>query len=219
MLELTDGEIRRPCRLMPLKPFYPHSNMSRKNHIYVISPIPNSQSRNSLDVCPDPFHHIGFLLWCYSTSDDHFWDFCQTDKLWKNKNSKSCKNYLLQEKRIFFNLVKSFTCDDQGVVFQGSVSIQFLFNLWKVISEINSNQLTFTNLSLSYEPTVAESSPSISISFSLIDSSLQEYPMLIAVSTLSPVRTHTFMSAFFIISMVSATWSWSLSSIAVTPRN
>ena len=47
--------------------------------------------------------------------------------------------------------------------------------------------------------------------------SLQETPIFIAVSILSPVRTHTLIPAFFKKSIVSATSSWSLSSIAVEP--
>jgi len=44
-------------------------------------------------------------------------------------------------------------------------------------------------------------------------------PMLIAVSILSPVKTQTLIPTFFMNWMVSATWSWSLSSIAVEPIN
>lgn len=42
-------------------------------------------------------------------------------------------------------------------------------------------------------------------------------PILIAVSTLSPVKTHTLIPVFFINWIVSATSHWSLSSIAVDP--
>ena len=47
--------------------------------------------------------------------------------------------------------------------------------------------------------------------------SLHEYPMLIAVSILSPVRTQTLIPASFMNWIVSPTPSWSLSSIAVDP--
>jgi hypothetical protein len=43
--------------------------------------------------------------------------------------------------------------------------------------------------------------------------------MLIAVSILSPVNTHTLMPASFIKAIVSATLSYNLSSIAVEPIN
>ena len=46
-----------------------------------------------------------------------------------------------------------------------------------------------------------------------------ETPMLMAVSTLSPVRTQTLMPAFFMNSIVSDTCSWRRSSIAVEPTN
>jgi len=46
-----------------------------------------------------------------------------------------------------------------------------------------------------------------------------ETPILIAVSTLSPVSTQTLIPAFFMNRIVSATSSWSLSSIAVEPIN
>mmetsp|Transcript_100408 Transcript_100408/g.290007 ORF Transcript_100408/g.290007 Transcript_100408/m.290007 type:complete len:280 (-) Transcript_100408:1997-2836(-) len=42
-------------------------------------------------------------------------------------------------------------------------------------------------------------------------------PMFLAVSSLSPVRTHSLMPAARTLSMVSSTPTWSLSSIAVTP--
>lgn len=41
--------------------------------------------------------------------------------------------------------------------------------------------------------------------------------MFIAVSTLSPVSTHTFIPAFLKLSIVSPTPSYNLSSIAVEP--
>ena len=44
-----------------------------------------------------------------------------------------------------------------------------------------------------------------------------EYPMLIAVSTLSPVRTQTLIPVSLNASIVSLTSSWSLSSMAVDP--
>mmetsp|Transcript_589 Transcript_589/g.1138 ORF Transcript_589/g.1138 Transcript_589/m.1138 type:complete len:273 (-) Transcript_589:1098-1916(-) len=49
-------------------------------------------------------------------------------------------------------------------------------------------------------------------------STLQLYPMLMAVSTLSPVKTHSLIPASARLDMVSATSSCNLSSIAVTPR-
>jgi len=48
-------------------------------------------------------------------------------------------------------------------------------------------------------------------------SSLHEYPILIAVSCLSPVSTHTFIPAFISVAMVSGTSFYILSSIAVAP--
>ena len=44
-----------------------------------------------------------------------------------------------------------------------------------------------------------------------------EYPISIAVSLLSPVRTHSLIPAFLRLAIVSGTPSWSLSSIAVAP--
>ena len=49
--------------------------------------------------------------------------------------------------------------------------------------------------------------------------SLQENPILIAVSNLSPVNTQILIPAFFKSSIVSPTLSYSLSSIAVAPNN
>ena len=49
--------------------------------------------------------------------------------------------------------------------------------------------------------------------------SRQEVPMLIAVSTLSPVSTHTWIPADFKSWMVLPTSSYSLSSIAEDPIN
>ena len=46
-----------------------------------------------------------------------------------------------------------------------------------------------------------------------------DIPILIAVSILSPVRTHTLMPTDFMNWIVSATLSWSLSSIAVEPMS
>jgi len=47
---------------------------------------------------------------------------------------------------------------------------------------------------------------------------LQEYPILIAVSTLSPVSTQILIPASFSLEIVSLTSSCSLSSIAVEPN-
>lgn len=47
----------------------------------------------------------------------------------------------------------------------------------------------------------------------------EEYPMLMAVSILSPVSTHTLMPAFFMNWIVSLTPSYNLSSMAVDPSN
>ena len=44
-----------------------------------------------------------------------------------------------------------------------------------------------------------------------------ETPIFIAVSILSPVKTHTLIPVYFINYIVLATWSYSLSSIAVEP--
>lgn len=46
---------------------------------------------------------------------------------------------------------------------------------------------------------------------------LQENPMFIAVSTLSPVKTQTFTPAYLSAAIVSPTLSYNLSSIAVAP--
>mmetsp|Transcript_30716 Transcript_30716/g.30207 ORF Transcript_30716/g.30207 Transcript_30716/m.30207 type:complete len:236 (-) Transcript_30716:624-1331(-) len=63
---------------------------------------------------------------------------------------------------------------------------------------------------------VVASTTKISMSCS---SSAQEYPMLMAVSTLSPVNTHSLIPAFRMNAIVSATSSCSRSSIAVAPTN
>lgn len=55
--------------------------------------------------------------------------------------------------------------------------------------------------------------------FISLSRSLQEWPIFMAVSTLSPVRTQTLIVAFLISAMVSPTSSYSLSSIAVDPIN
>ena len=68
-----------------------------------------------------------------------------------------------------------------------------------------------------YLVTVASLSPSIKYYLISSERSLQEYPMLIAVSILSPVKTQTLIPAFLRSSMTSPTLSYSLSSIAVTP--
>ena len=54
----------------------------------------------------------------------------------------------------------------------------------------------------------------ISISLS---NNLQLKPILIAVSTLSPVRTQSFIPAYFMKSIVGPTSSYNLSSIALEP--
>jgi len=55
--------------------------------------------------------------------------------------------------------------------------------------------------------------------FFSLSKSPAEKPMLIAVSILSPVRTHTLIPTFFMNWILSATWSWSLSSMAVDPMS
>jgi hypothetical protein len=47
----------------------------------------------------------------------------------------------------------------------------------------------------------------------------QENPILIAVSVLSPVNTHTLIPAYFNAKIVLSTSSYNLSSIAVAPIN
>ena len=56
----------------------------------------------------------------------------------------------------------------------------------------------------------------MNISISGLNSS-HEYPILMAVSILSPVNTHILIPAFLINSIVSAKSSYNLSSIAVDP--
>ena len=52
-------------------------------------------------------------------------------------------------------------------------------------------------------------SASIWMCYAVLDINLQEYPIFLAVSTLSPVKTHTCIPFYFIISIVSATSSCS----------
>ena len=61
--------------------------------------------------------------------------------------------------------------------------------------------------------------PSIKYISIFIFNNLQENPILMAVSVLSPVKTQTLIPAFFILEIAKSTSSYSLSSIAVAPRS
>jgi len=57
-----------------------------------------------------------------------------------------------------------------------------------------------------YASTIWDSA-SIWMCYIVLDINLQEYPIFLAVSTLSPVKTQTCIPFYFIISIVSATSS------------
>lgn len=81
ILKLPNRIVTRSTRLLSFKATNPHTQMSRSDHIHIISSIPNSKCGHFLKSFPYHFYNLGFLLGGDSAADDYIGVLAEVQEL------------------------------------------------------------------------------------------------------------------------------------------